>query len=179
MATNWVAYNTRKLSWRPESRSGCPQGHTPSAGSWEDLFSASSSPWSSVACRFIIPVSASVFTWPPSSLLSLTRMCVFGAHPPTGIQNDLPSASLVTLQRPFLQIRRYSQGLDIRMGACVWRKGGATMEPTTGGQKTHITKRLVVGRVMKYHWPVSWEGGGLRPGSGHRAPTHAFLGTLK
>lgn len=42
----------------------------------------------------------------------------------------------------------------------------ATIKPTTEGKKTRITKKLVAGRAMAYHWPVSWEGRGLHPGSG-------------
>lgn len=46
--------------------------------------------------------------------------------------------------------------------------GGTTIQPTTEGKKTRITKKLMAGRATRSRWPISWEGGGLHPGVGCR-----------
>lgn len=103
-----------------------------------------------------------------SLLLSPMKTCIIGfrAHP--RIQDDLTSRSIITSAKTLFPNKEV-QGLGVRRWRYIlgWGEiGGTTIQPTIGGKKTHIAKKMAA-RGMEYHWAIE-EGGGLCPVIGCR-----------
>lgn len=95
-------------------------------------------------------------------LLSLLRTCVIGFRAYLGIQDDLTSRSLITSANTFFPNEETLHRVWVSELEHIFGETGGTMlQPTTEGKETCITKKLMAGRAIKSHWPISWEGGGL------------------
>ena len=118
--TWWLKTNLFSLVLEARnSKSRCQPGHTPSEPLGESLFLLLPAPGDSrcsLACGYITPISASVFTWPSVSqfpLVSLIRTPVIGvrAHPKSRIISS--KYSQLHLQGSYFQIRSHSQVLGV------------------------------------------------------------------